>query len=222
MLTSCGDEVILRRAALTSFCSERALLVSPSWVVCLYLIRLSLHVFQNLVPGERTSLQQSNLVLSPQLPTHEPPVKPAAGSKQTASVTTSPSLSWLSNITSGNVNKENKGMCGTGEKQTLLWLYVRKTCPGPSSIFENDTVCLLEWSSVTVLQTICILHICMCVYIYMYVHMWVSHALDFILRMFAVVQFIPCFISSNVFLLHCRETPRAHFQEWKQSSSDTP
>uniref|UniRef100_A0A8C9ERQ4 Lysine-specific demethylase n=1 Tax=Pavo cristatus TaxID=9049 RepID=A0A8C9ERQ4_PAVCR len=63
---------------------------------------------QNLVPGERTSLQQNNLVLSPQVPTHDPPVKPAAGSKQTASVNTSPSLSWLSNITSGNVNKENK------------------------------------------------------------------------------------------------------------------
>uniref|UniRef100_A0A8C4V5B2 Lysine-specific demethylase n=1 Tax=Falco tinnunculus TaxID=100819 RepID=A0A8C4V5B2_FALTI len=31
-----------------------------------------------------------------------------AGSKQTASVNTSPSLSWLSNLTSGNVNKENK------------------------------------------------------------------------------------------------------------------
>ncbi|XP_042668660.1 lysine-specific demethylase 3A isoform X2 [Centrocercus urophasianus] len=63
---------------------------------------------QNLVPGERTSLQQNNLVLSPQVPAHDPPVKPAAGSKQTASVNTSPSLSWLSNITSGNVNKENK------------------------------------------------------------------------------------------------------------------
>ncbi|XP_042726915.1 lysine-specific demethylase 3A isoform X1 [Lagopus leucura] len=63
---------------------------------------------QNLAPGERTSLQQNNLVLSPQVPAHDPPVKPAAGSKQTASVNTSPSLSWLSNITSGNVNKENK------------------------------------------------------------------------------------------------------------------
>ncbi|XP_015718116.1 lysine-specific demethylase 3A isoform X2 [Coturnix japonica] len=63
---------------------------------------------QNLVPGERTSLQQNNLVLSPQVPPHDPPVKPAAGSKQTASVNISPSLSWLSNITSGNVNKENK------------------------------------------------------------------------------------------------------------------
>ncbi|XP_052537328.1 lysine-specific demethylase 3A isoform X2 [Tympanuchus pallidicinctus] len=63
---------------------------------------------QHLVTGERTSLQQNNLVLSPQVPAHDPPVKPAAGSKQTASVNTSPSLSWLSNITSGNVNKENK------------------------------------------------------------------------------------------------------------------
>lgn len=125
-------------------------------------------LFQNLVPGERTSLQQSNLVLSPQVPTHDPPVKPAAGSKQTASVNTSPSLSWLSNITSGNVNKENKGMYRTGEKQTFLWLFVRKTCPGPSNIFENDTVCLLEWSSVSVLQIICILHIRVCIFISVY------------------------------------------------------
>lgn len=203
MLTSCGDEVILRRAALILFCSERALLVSPSWVVCLYLIRLSLHVFQNLVPGERTSLQQSNLVLSPQLPTHEPPVKPAAGSKQTASVTTSPSLSWLSNITSGNVNKENKGMYGTGEKQTLLWLYVRKTCPGPSSIFENDTVCLLEWSSVTVLQSICILHIHIHTYIHIYVCTYVSiSCFGFYSKdvccgsVYSLLYFFECFSSS--------------------------
>ncbi|OXB54265.1 hypothetical protein ASZ78_012702 [Callipepla squamata] len=82
---------------------------------------------QNLVPAERTSLQQNNLGLSPQVPTHDPPVKPAAGSKQTASVNTAPSLSWLSNLTSGNVNKENKGTCRTSEEQILLWLLVRKT-----------------------------------------------------------------------------------------------
>uniref|UniRef100_A0A8B9ZET1 Lysine-specific demethylase n=1 Tax=Anas platyrhynchos TaxID=8839 RepID=A0A8B9ZET1_ANAPL len=63
---------------------------------------------QNLVPGERTSLQHTSLVLSPQVTTHDPPVKSTVGSKQTASVNTSPSLSWLSNLTSGNVNKENK------------------------------------------------------------------------------------------------------------------
>ncbi|KAM6269577.1 lysine-specific demethylase 3A isoform 2-T2 [Porphyrio hochstetteri] len=63
---------------------------------------------QNSVPGERTSLQQNSFVLSPQVATHDPPLKSAIGSKQTASVNTSPSLSWLSNLTSGNVNKENK------------------------------------------------------------------------------------------------------------------
>lgn len=63
---------------------------------------------QNLVPGERTSLQHTSLVLSPQVTTHDSPVKSTVGSKQTASVNTSPSLSWLSNLTSGNVNKENK------------------------------------------------------------------------------------------------------------------
>ncbi|XP_074760414.1 lysine-specific demethylase 3A isoform X2 [Athene noctua] len=63
---------------------------------------------QNLVPGERTSLQHNSFVLSPQVTTHDPPLKSAIGSKQTASVNTSPSLSWLSNLTSGNVNKENK------------------------------------------------------------------------------------------------------------------
>lgn len=72
--------------------------------------------FQNLVPGERTSLQHNSFVLSPQVTTHDPPVKSAIGSKQTASVNTSPSLSWLSNLTSGNVNKENKGMCRTTEE----------------------------------------------------------------------------------------------------------
>ncbi|KAM6136095.1 lysine-specific demethylase 3A isoform 2-T2 [Phoenicopterus ruber ruber] len=63
---------------------------------------------QNLVPGERTSLQHNSFVLSPQVTTHDPPLKSAIASKQTASVNTSPSLSWLSNLTSGNVNKENK------------------------------------------------------------------------------------------------------------------
>ncbi|XP_062480278.1 lysine-specific demethylase 3A isoform X2 [Pezoporus occidentalis] len=62
---------------------------------------------QNLVPGERTSLQHNSFVLSPQATTHDPPLKSAIGSKQSASVNT-PSLSWLSNLTSGNVNKENK------------------------------------------------------------------------------------------------------------------
>lgn len=69
-------------------------------------------VFQNLVPGERTSLQPNSFVLSPPVTTHDS-LKSATGSKQTASVNTSPSLSWLSNLTSGNVNKENKGMCRT-------------------------------------------------------------------------------------------------------------
>lgn len=88
------------------------------WVECLYLIKFSpcVFFFQNLVPGERTSLQHTSLVLSPQVTTHDPPVKSTVGSKQTASVNTSPSLSWLSNLTSGNVNKENKGMCGTGKE----------------------------------------------------------------------------------------------------------
>ncbi|PKU48668.1 lysine-specific demethylase 3a [Limosa lapponica baueri] len=63
---------------------------------------------QNFVPGERTSLQHNSFVLSPQVTTHDPPPKSAIGSKQTASVNTTPSLSWLSNLTSGNVNKENK------------------------------------------------------------------------------------------------------------------
>ncbi|XP_054060265.1 lysine-specific demethylase 3A isoform X1 [Rissa tridactyla] len=63
---------------------------------------------QNLVPGERTTLQHNSFVLSPQVTTHDPPLKSAIGSKQTTSVNTSPSLSWLSNLTSGNVNKENK------------------------------------------------------------------------------------------------------------------
>lgn len=89
-------------------------------VECLYLIKFSplwfVFFFQNLVPGERTSLQHTSLVLSPQVTTHDPPVKSTVGSKQTASVNTSPSLSWLSNLTSGNVNKENKGMCGTGKE----------------------------------------------------------------------------------------------------------
>ncbi|KAM4673542.1 lysine-specific demethylase 3A isoform 2-T3 [Amazona ochrocephala] len=63
---------------------------------------------QNLVPAERTSLQHNSFVLSPQVTTHDPPLKSAIGSKQSASVNTPPSLSWLSNLTSGNVNKENK------------------------------------------------------------------------------------------------------------------
>ncbi|KAM9027381.1 lysine-specific demethylase 3A isoform 2-T5 [Ara ararauna] len=63
---------------------------------------------QNLVPGERSSLQHNSFVLSPQVTTHDPPLKSAIGSKQSASVNTPPSLSWLSNLTSGNVNKENK------------------------------------------------------------------------------------------------------------------
>lgn len=135
--------------------------------MCLYLIRISLCAFQNLVPGERTSLQQNNLVLSPQVPAHDPPVKPAAGSKQTASVNTSPSLSWLSNITSGNVNKENKGMYRTGERQTLLWLFVRKTCPGSSSIFEDDTVPTGVEFSESIAEHMHTAHTYACSYVYL-------------------------------------------------------
>ncbi|KAJ7402808.1 Lysine-specific demethylase 3A [Pitangus sulphuratus] len=62
---------------------------------------------QHLASGERPSLQHTSFVLSPQVTTHDPPLKSALGSKQTASVNSSP-LNWFSNLTSGNVNKENK------------------------------------------------------------------------------------------------------------------
>ncbi|XP_025889893.1 lysine-specific demethylase 3A isoform X1 [Nothoprocta perdicaria] len=63
---------------------------------------------QPLVAGERTGFQHNNFILGPPITAHDPAVKPVIGNKQTAPVNTPPSLSWLSNLTSGNVNKENK------------------------------------------------------------------------------------------------------------------
>lgn len=73
-------------------------------------------LFQHLASGDRPGLQHNSFVLNPQVTTHDPPLKSALGSKQAASVNTSPSLNWFSNLTSGNVNKENKGMCRTSEE----------------------------------------------------------------------------------------------------------
>ncbi|EMP32189.1 Lysine-specific demethylase 3A [Chelonia mydas] len=62
---------------------------------------------QSLLPGEKSTLQH-NFVLNPLATSYDSPVKPTFGSKPVSSVNTSPSLSWLANLTSGNVNKENK------------------------------------------------------------------------------------------------------------------
>ncbi|XP_073198969.1 lysine-specific demethylase 3A isoform X3 [Lepidochelys kempii] len=62
---------------------------------------------QSLIPGEKSTLQH-NFVLNPLATSYDSPVKPTFGSKPVSSVNTSPSLSWLANLTSGNVNKENK------------------------------------------------------------------------------------------------------------------
>ncbi|XP_050803311.1 lysine-specific demethylase 3A isoform X2 [Gopherus flavomarginatus] len=62
---------------------------------------------QSLIPGEKSTLQH-NFVLNPLATSCDSPVKPTLGSKPVSSVNTSPSLSWLANLTSGNLNKENK------------------------------------------------------------------------------------------------------------------
>lgn len=114
VLTSCGDQIVFEGPNHFNFDFKE-------WIWTCYCVPFLTRVcvsnqiltlfFQNLVPGERTSLQHNSFVLSPQVTTHDPPLKSAIGSKQSASVNTPPSLSWLSNLTSGNVNKENKGMC---------------------------------------------------------------------------------------------------------------
>ncbi|XP_043368646.1 lysine-specific demethylase 3A isoform X2 [Dermochelys coriacea] len=62
---------------------------------------------QSLIPGEKSTLQH-NFGLNPLATSCDSPVKPTFGSKPVSSVNTSPSLNWLANLTSGNVNKENK------------------------------------------------------------------------------------------------------------------
>lgn len=55
-------------------------------------------------------LQQNALVLEPVPVAGEAASKPASSMKPASPASTSP-LNWLADLTSGNVNKENKGEC---------------------------------------------------------------------------------------------------------------
>lgn len=57
-----------------------------------------------------TMLQQSSPVLEPAAVGGEVASKPASNVKPACPASTSP-LNWLADLTSGNVNKENKGEC---------------------------------------------------------------------------------------------------------------
>lgn len=106
--------------------------------------RVTALLFQHLASGDRPGLQHNSFVLSPQVTTHDPPLKSTLGSKQTASVNTSPSLNWFSNLTSGNVNKENKGMCRTSEEQPLCGCLSEEYRSDPAkSCAESDVIGLL-------------------------------------------------------------------------------
>lgn len=59
-------------------------------------------------PSLGTMVQQSSPVLEPAAVCGEAPSKPASNVKPICPANTSP-LNWLADLTSGNVNKENKG-----------------------------------------------------------------------------------------------------------------
>ncbi|XP_072493032.1 lysine-specific demethylase 3A isoform X1 [Notamacropus eugenii] len=66
---------------------------------------------QNSLAGEKlnlgTALQRNNCVLDPANGSCDPTTKPSCGTKPLCPVSSSP-LNWLADLTSGNVNKENK------------------------------------------------------------------------------------------------------------------
>jgi hypothetical protein len=79
-----------------------------------FCIILLSHAPQTSLAGEKPTLgamlQQSPSVLEPAAVGGEAASKPAVSVKPACPASTSP-LNWLADLTSGNVNKENKGEC---------------------------------------------------------------------------------------------------------------